>query len=115
MTDTIQFSERNQIVYVAGPYSAQTMGEIKMNIKRAEIYAAILWAKGYTVICPHKNTAFMDGIVSYEKFMDGCLTILSRCNILFLMPGYEQSEGAKREYRFAQKKGIRIVKKLEDL
>lgn len=54
-------------VYVAGPYSAPTPGQVERNITRAREISAQLWAAGHAAFCPHMNTAFFDR----RKWADG--------------------------------------------
>jgi len=51
----------------------------------------------------------MGGVIPEKKFLDGYLEILSRCDILFAMPGWEKSEGARREVKEAKKLGLKII------
>ena len=46
-----------ELTYIAGPYRAPTQYEILQNIRIAETFAIKYWAKGHSVVCPHKNTA----------------------------------------------------------
>ena len=57
------------VAYVAGPYRSETIYGIEQNIQRAKRLAAELWKRGYAVICPHANSAFMDGVCDDETFL----------------------------------------------
>jgi hypothetical protein len=92
----------SKVIYVAGPYRALTEYEIKQNIERAEKIAIELWKLGWAVICPHKNTAFFDGNIPDHLLLEGYLQILKRCDAIFMMPGWECSEGAAIEYIHAK-------------
>ena len=48
-----------KLAYIIGPYRADTIYQIKKNIEKAEETALKYWKKGYAVICPHLNTAFL--------------------------------------------------------
>ncbi|MBW2559689.1 MAG: hypothetical protein JRE40_02415 [Deltaproteobacteria bacterium] len=48
---------RNKIAYVAGPYRGATEAEVGANIDRTGDIVKALGRLGYTVICPHLNTA----------------------------------------------------------
>ncbi|OPZ85311.1 MAG: Fe/S biogenesis protein NfuA [bacterium ADurb.Bin429] len=87
------------VVYTAGPYrSAQGMHGVAQNIERAGSVARQLWAMGFTVICPHKNTAFFDGAdIPDEVWLAGCLQLVGRADILILLPGWEHSSGTRIE------------------
>lgn len=101
---------RNRIVaYVAGPYS----GDIEGNIKRAEKVSIDLIRKGYSVITPHKNTAHYEKYegegINRETWIEMDLAILRRCDILFVMEGYEGSKGTAGEIKFATENNIPVI------
>ena len=98
-----------QIAYIVGPYRAKTIYEIKENIRRAEQYAVKYWQLGYAVICPHKNSAFFDGIVPDQSFLDGDIEIIKRCDIVVMTPGWEKSSGSVNELEFAKELGLTII------
>ncbi|MHA1757034.1 MAG: DUF4406 domain-containing protein [Promethearchaeota archaeon] len=108
------------VIYISGKYSAKTKKEIKKNIELARKYALKIWKKGFPVICPHLNTAFMEDELSYDLVLDGDIEILSRCDALFLLPNWKRSKGAKKEREIAIKENLLIIEskdlnKLEDL
>ena len=96
------------IAYIAGPYRAKTIFGIIRNILKARKVAKEFWAKGYTVICPHMNSALMKHLPE-EVFMEGDLEILKKSDVLVVMKGWQKSEGTKREIDFAKKHGIAII------
>ena len=92
-----------KVVYIAGPYRADTPHGIVENIRRAEDVAITYWRRGYAVICPHKNTALLDGACPDETWLKGDLELLRRCDIIVMMKGYEHSTGARAELQEANK------------
>ena len=96
------------IAYIAGPYRAKTKLGIIRNILKARKAAKEFWAKGYTVICPHMNSALMKHLPE-EVFMEGDLEILKKSDVLVVMKGWQKSEGTKQEIDFAKKNGIAII------
>jgi hypothetical protein len=97
------------VIFICGPYRAENEVGIIENIKRAEKWSAQFWADGLAVICPHKNSALMGGAIPEKLFLDGYLEILSRCDILFVMPGWEKSEGARAEIKEARRLRLDII------
>lgn len=102
------------IAYLAGPYRASTRAGISRNITRARKAAITLWKLGYVVICPHMNTAHLDGVVPDQRFLDGDLEILRRCDLMVMLPGWGLSTGAQAERFVALDAGIPVYL-LEDL
>jgi hypothetical protein len=94
------------VIYVAGPYQGKTYSEQRINIAHAMKVAELLWLRGWVVICPHANTAWMDG--ERQMFLDGDLEILSRCDAIFMLKGWRESEGAKAELDLAKRLGLEI-------
>jgi len=98
-----------KLVYIAGPYRADTPSGIVANIRAAEAVAIKYWQKGYAVICPHKNTALFDGLCPDMTWLKGDLEILKRCDIIVMVKGWSKSSGAREERRFAGNNDIEIV------
>ena len=95
-----------KVVYIAGPYEAYTIPEVYANILKARDVATKYWELGYAVICPHSNTAFMP---STSALYEGDIEILSRCDIVVMMCGWEKSKGASLEHKRAIELGKGII------
>jgi hypothetical protein len=97
------------LLYTAGPYSSLdgAWGTCR-NIERAREVAIQLWQANHAVICPHSNTAHMDGPVSYHAFLAGDFLMISRCDAVVMLPGWEESAGACAEKAYAEVHGIRV-------
>ena len=91
-----------KIAYTAGSYRASTEYGLVQNIRKAEAVAIELWKIGYAVICPHKSTAHLGGIVDDEIFLNGCIEIVSRCDLIVMLEEWENSEGARMELTQAE-------------
>ena len=97
-----------KIAYIAGPYRASTKLGIIRNILKARKIAKKYWALGYTVFCPHLNSALMDGCAPDEVFLKGDLEFLQYADVLVVIPGWERSTGTLAEIEFAKARGIPI-------
>jgi hypothetical protein len=86
-----------KLIYIAGPYRATAEYLVADNIQRAEAMAREVWKRGAVAICPHKNTAFMGGLVPDEEFLFGDLEILKRCDAVLCTHDWRRSEGARSE------------------
>jgi uncharacterized protein DUF4406 len=94
------------LIYVAGKYS----GDIDANIAAARQVAIALWEKGHAVICPHLNSAHMeqDCKATWQDYLDGDMNMVSRCDALVMLEGWQDSKGANMEHEYATSLGMPI-------
>lgn len=108
----MQIKKYKKLAYVAGPYR-DSRGEyyVKQNIRAAEDVAVQLWAAGFAVICPHMNSAFLGGVygLSDDVWLEGDLEILSRCDMIIVLPSWQFSDGTIKEINKAEELGIDIL------
>ncbi len=107
-----------KVIYVAGKYLGDCDWETYQNIHNARVSAHRLWNEGWAVICPHSNTAFFGGVNErdkdnpngdWQKWIKGDLEIISRCDAVYMIKGWENSKGAKLELKEAQRLGKEIL------
>lgn len=101
-----------KVIYVAGRYrDARGAFYIQANIREAERVALSIWLEGAAALCPHKNTALFDGAfgIPDETWLHGDLEMLSRCDAVYAMPGWESSVGASAEVARARELGIPVL------
>lgn len=109
-----------RVAYVSGPYRAQTILGVMRNIWRARKVAIKLWKAGYAVICPHLNTAFFPQGAAFAElegedhigYIRGDLAIVNRLipryDMMVILPGWENSVGAREEFLVAIKRELII-------
>jgi len=97
-----------KVIYVSGKYRGKSEAEVFDNIVHARKAALELWKKGFAVICPHTNSMFMGSQMFDNAFIEGDLEIVGRCDAIYMLRGWEQSQGAKRELEVAIEKGLEI-------
>ena len=97
-----------KLVYIAGPYRADTEYGVKLNIDRAEAVALKYWKAGYAVFCPHKNSSFMGGSCPDETWLEGGLAFLEKCDAIVMMEGWKNSTGSIMEYNLARELGLEV-------
>lgn len=97
-----------QVVYIAGPYTADNDVEIAFNIIKARDVAKKYWRLGYAVVCPHMNSSNFHTDIDPTIFLPAYLEILKRCDILILMENWNKSVGAIAEKACAEVNGIEI-------
>lgn len=92
-----------KLIYIAGPYTAKTDFQRLQNIQAAREANAIIWGNGAAAICPHMNTAHLDGApgTSNRTWLDGYLEILYRCDAVYFLEGWRRSNGCILELREA--------------
>ena len=108
-------SRRDIIVFVIGPYRADSEWEVVQNIRKAEAMALDVWREGFTAICPHKNTAMFGGALPDEAWLIGDREILSRCDAVILVDGYKYSSGSISEINIAKSLDIPIFEDINEL
>jgi hypothetical protein len=102
------------VIYVAGPYTAEHDFDRLRNIEKASRVTAQLWSLGYYALCPHKITAFFGGLCSESVFIDGGLEFLRRSDAVVLVEGWEASGGTLGEIKLAMELGIPVYEGVED-
>lgn len=107
--------KRKVVVFICGPYRAQTPSTRDANIAAAADAAMQIWRMGAVALCPHKNTAHFDGFLPDEIWLDGDLELLRRCDAVYLLPRWKQSEGAYAEWEEAVRRGIPCWESLLEL
>lgn len=106
---------RNIVVYIAGPFRADTHWGIAKNVRKAEEAALEVWKAGFTAICPHLNTAHFQGELPDEEWLEGDLEIILRCDAVLLIPGWTASKGSVGEWDHATFYCIPTFTSLEEL
>ena len=105
-----------KIVYTAGKYRAKTLNGVRVNVLRAEAIAMKYWELGYGVICPHKNCNLIDNRkISDDLILNADFEMIRRCvDIMVMVPGWEESDGATQEHNLAKKLGMEIIYETEE-
>lgn len=96
------------VVYIAGPYRGPDAFAIAENIRRAERLALAVWRAGAVALCPHMNTAHFQGAAPDAVWLAGDLELLTRCDVVLMVPGWESSAGARAEKQFAEDRGMPV-------
>lgn len=85
-------------IYIAGRYRAPTRWGIVTNCRAAEAVAYEVARIGGFPCCPHTNTAlWFEDLGTAEFWLEGTLEWMRRCDAVIMVPGWEQSSGARAE------------------
>jgi hypothetical protein len=99
-----------KLCYICGPYRHKEPVKINNNIAFARMYAEKYWRLGYAVLCPHMNSAHLDGVVADQQFLRAYTDVfVPLCDLLVVIPGFEKSIGSKLEIKRAKELKIEII------
>jgi len=99
-----------KLVYISGAYRSKFgINGIAENIWKARKVALKYWKLGFAVICPHLNTAFLDGSCPDQVWLKGDLEMLKRCDIIVMLKGYKKSSGALEELALAKEERLEVI------
>lgn len=98
------------LIYVAGPFSGPTRARVERHIRDAVEYGLRVAHAGGMPVVPHANTSHSDyeHAQSYEFWIVGTAKLMTRCDGVLLIPGWERSRGATGERELAIKIGLPV-------
>lgn len=108
------------VIYVAGPYTADTHAGVVRNLKKAELIAEELLLHGVTPLVPHRISAHFElrpklKHFSGQDWLDKmAFPLLKRCDAMVLVEGWAKSPGCLKEIEFARQNRIYVFYSLED-
>lgn len=101
-----------KIIFIAGPYySCGDSEKIKKNIYNAEQYQIALANHGIGFFCPHNHTKNFEqkSKASEDFYKEMDMLFLKRVSDAVLaIPGWEKSQGAREEIRWAKENNLKI-------
>jgi hypothetical protein len=105
-----------RVVYIAGKFRGKTPWVQELNVRAAEMWALDVWRmKGLAALCPHPMTRHYQGSAPDEVWLAGTLEMMRRCDAVYLVPGWRDSEGARKEKKEAEGIGLPVFETREEL
>lgn len=95
--------------YVSGPYSGDTRTRVLQNISKALVAACQLTERGFHVIVPHvcgSHRVDWDTALEHDRALIRGLDPTK--DRLVLLPGWEESRGAREEWELALQLGLPV-------
>lgn len=86
-----------KVIYIAGPFRAQTPWQVERNIRRAEEIAFWIASLGVVPQCPHTMYRYFDKSLTDEFWLAAALELAMRSDACFLVPGWTGSDGSRNE------------------
>ena len=89
---------KKQIVYISGPMTGQDEQECRQRFAEAQ---ALLEASGYTAFDPWDLHDLIPW-ANYHQILQVDLEILHGCDAIYLLKGWQDSNGCKKEHLRAE-------------
>lgn len=102
-----------KLVFVASPFRAPTPWLIAENVRRAERIALEVWRSGAVAVCPQSMSALFHGEGPDQRYLDGWLALLARCDAVIV--GGQMSAGVAAEVARAEELGLPVFRTVEEL
>ena len=103
-------------IYIAGKLNADAVGYIQ-NMYRMIKTAKQVRDNGYAVFVPCNDflEGLVDGNFDYNEYFDNGQVWLLASQAIFLTPGWETSEGTKREIELAKANDIPVFADINEM
>lgn len=103
------------LVYVAAPYTAKSEFERKLNVEAARYAGHKIAKEGLFPVMPTVNSAGFDDVGDYDFWIKGTLELMRRCDAVYVVDGYHNSNGVSGEISEAMRLGIPIYFSIETM
>lgn len=92
-------------IYISGPMT----GLPDLNFPAFHVAAAELRAQGHTVVNPAEKQEEGQPDMTWSDYMRIDLRMMMDCDTIHMLPGWQESRGAKLEYMVAAELGFEVV------
>jgi len=90
------------VVYIAGPFRAETPWKVEQNIRRMEDVALEVAKIGAVPLCPHTMYRYFDKSLPDEFWLDATVGLLLRCDAILMCGEWIRSAGSRNELEVAE-------------
>lgn len=95
------------VIYVAGPFTADTPRAIELNVRDAETAGLQLADLGASACVPHTQGRFLVGTCTPEYWYNATMSQMLKCDAAYFMPDvWKASTGARAEHDRAKEVGL---------
>jgi len=104
-----------KVIFIGGKYRGSNPWEVELNIRAAEHQAFKIAEVGAAYICPHANSRFFDGTLTDEFWLKMTQELLTKCDAMYVCPGWQTSEGTIAEVELAKSLNIPVFETIEGI
>ena len=92
-------------IYISGPITGTQGWAVRFEEAEVKLAAAFPDAK---IVNPSYLGVVYPGYEHHE-YMTMCMILLGKCDVIYMLDGWERSKGAKMELKLALENGLKIV------
>ena len=104
-----------RICYVAGPFRHASRAQMAANVLTAQAAAVMLVQAGWSPYVPHANLGHAYGLIPEADADAANDAFLACADAIYLLPGWGQSMGARRELEQARKWGLLVFREASEV
>lgn len=105
-------------IYVAGKFTDDSAFKVLNNMRIGIEHSIEIFKLGHAPFCPWLDYQFIlmgGGDIPCERMYANSIEWLKVCDAVFLLPGWESSNGTQKEVEIARELGLSIYHDLRDL
>lgn len=91
-------------IYISGPITGTND-----YMERFSAAEKIITEAGFSAVNPAKVNAMLPEDTTHDEYMEMSLTMLSMCDMIFMLDGWKESVGAKIEWEYAVNNGLGMM------
>jgi hypothetical protein len=88
---------RTKVIYVSGEFGHGDGIEREQKIEKIKEASDVIWERGFVPLFPYFAVSGKSSNFSFDEVLDSCLDLVGRCDAMYMLPGWSNSERAQRE------------------